>query len=189
MINKIYLKEENMGKLRKIFNLNRELRSIKMEKFFDKQDFNKIKKSILQSRFIKKEKPMHYKYSISKNKNFNKALNSKSMKNLISKITGKKIRKINGNICCFGWKDYTLLHDDAIEKPGFDIIFDFNEYWNSDSGGIVAYSDNHGNSNAIEPGCNTLIIVKRKKGVKKFVKYLNNLAGKRKRMLYFGNLI
>jgi len=88
----------------------------------------------------------------------------------------------------FGWKDYTLLHDLDMQKPGIDIIIDLAEDWQEKWGGSVYYVDGTGNFTKMPIKANTLILVKRTSGNNRFIKYVNHLAGTRKRSLLIGSL-
>lgn len=189
MINKIYLKIENTAKLRDIFLANERLPSIIMPDFLGKKDYAMLENAAKKCRYKTEKKPMHFNYSVSHMpKPLANLLKSDAMKQLVSKITDEKIKNIGGKLYSFGWKDYTLLNDEKIEKPGYDLILDFGN-WDESFGGIVTYSDGMGNSDALKQAENMLIIIKRKKMMQKFVKYVNNKAGSRKRLFFMGNLI
>lgn len=189
MINKIYFKGENTARLKGIFLANERLPSIIMPDFLEKKDYAALENAVKRCKYKIEKEPMHFRYSASETpKIFSNMINSKGTSQLISRIINKKIKKIGGKLYNFGRKDYTLLNDEKMEKPGFDIIIDFGG-WDGGFGGMITYSDGMGNSDALEPRPNTLTIVKRKKGMQKFVKYVNNEAGKRKRLFFMGSII
>ena len=89
-----------------------------------------------------------------------------------------------GNLKCktylFTWKDYQILHDKFVEEPGIDVIIDLTDHWNAQWGGVVTYVDGSGDYTEILPLANSVAIVKRKKGMNRFVRYVNHYAkGKR----------
>ena len=189
MINKLYLNGENTAKLKDIFLANERLPSIIMPNFIGKKDYAMLEMAAKKCRYKIEKEPMHFRYSASETpKSLPELLNSNAMKQLISKIINKKIKKIDGKLYCFGWKDYTLLNDEKIEKPGYDLILDFGK-WDESFGGMITYSDGMGNSDALKSRPDTLIIVKRKNRMQKFTKYVNNKSGKRKRLFFMGKII
>ena len=116
---------------------------------------------------------MHFRYSKT-----SMIMNTKHLEDFVSKIINNKI-KIKGSIYKFRWKDYTLVHR---QKAGYDVIIDFTDAWDERYGGLVFYKDQDGNNNKLLPKPNTLIVVKRKR-VQRFFKYVNNLAGKKERIM------
>ena len=187
MINSSYLNEGNIEKIRGLFYSDTEFPSIKLQNFLDKDSYRKIAKDVPNFRYKKKILPMQCSYSAAKApKILEDFLNSKLLKNFISKIIGAKAKKISGNLCSFGWKDYTLLHDKKVENPGFDLIIDFTEYWDEKADGRLIYTDGRGNYNYIHSSPNTLIVAHRRQNIQKFVQYINHYANKDKRYLFMG---
>ena len=187
MINNSYLNEQTIKKIKELFLSNKDFPSIKLQNFFDKVFYDGIMKEILNSKYKKAVKPMQYSYSTSKTpKILNKFLNSVTLKNFISKIINKKIKRVNGSFYKLEWKDYTLLHDENTEKEGFDFILDFTNNWNQKTDGRIIYTDGKGNYNYILSLPNTLTIIHRKNGFQKFVQYINHYANNNKRYLFIG---
>jgi len=187
MINKIYLNPGHASKIKKIFHANKLLPNIKLAKFLDVAFYAALRKEAINAKYSQLNEPMKYRYSEAKTpKILDKFLDSKKFKDFVFKITGKKIRKVNGNLWSFGWKDYTMLRDKKIEKPGFDLIIDFTDLWNEDAKGFVVYVDETGQHNKLFSIGTILTIVQRNKNVKRYAQYVNNLAGKNRRYFYFG---
>ena len=187
MINNSYLNEQTIKKIRGLFFSDKVFPSIKLQNFFDKRLYDETMKEILNSKYKKMIKPMQHSYSVSKTpKTLAQFINSEQFKNYISEITGKKIKNINGSMYKFGWKDYTLLHDENTQKENFDFILDFAGSWDDRAGGRLIYTDGKGNYNYIPSSDNTLTIVHRKNDFQKFVQYINHYAGNNKRYLFIG---
>ena len=103
MINEIYLNEKHITSMKRIFKVNKQLPSIKLERFLDQKDFLSVVKKTTVAKYSKKVDPMHASYSISKNKILD--FNSKEHLLFFSNIIGKKVRKIEGAVHCFSHKD------------------------------------------------------------------------------------
>lgn len=95
----------------------------------------------------------------------------------VARITGK--RPLMDCAKRFSHKDYTVLHDKDIQKPGIVALL-FLEEWEEDWGGKIVFMRGGKTLEEFVPRKNTLLIVERKKGTRHFVKYINNHAGKRK---------
>lgn len=92
---------------------------------------------------------------------------------LVKRITNRTpIREQNRR---FSHRDYTLLHDKDVQKPGIVALL-FLEDWNEDWGGKIVFMKKGKTLEQFIPRKNTLIIVERKKGVRYFVKYVDHKA-------------
>ncbi len=167
MINKKYL--DNIEQIRKVFYANKE---IQLSDFLGKKSYEEFKKKINKIKLAKKVQPMCCSYDEAE------ISLPKDIADFIFLILKKKIEK--ARLLCFKWKDYTILNDEVIEKPGIDVVFDLTDNWNNNAGGSIVYVDGSGEYTKIPPSGNTLIIVERKKNVQKFVKYVNHLAQKKR---------
>ena len=103
----------------------------------------------------------------------------------ISKIAKTKINPLNSELCAFGWKDYTIINDKKKERKGMDILIDLTQNWSANFGGNVVYVDGTGNYTKIGQKFNSITIVLKDSNSRKFIQYVNNLAGKTKMMLLF----
>jgi|SRR3989344_1005157 len=188
-INPLYTKKEFLEKINKVFHSSDWLPSAKIKQFFIPSFYRKLKNIISRINYRPIKKQMHYQYSKAlMTKGLNGVFNSEEFLDFVSRIINSKVKAINGEIRRFTWEDHTLLHDKDGEKPGFDIIFEFTENWQGSYGGYTVYTDGQGNSSIIYPEPNTLLIVKRKKGVQKFVKYLNYKSENKYRYAFFANI-
>ena len=185
--NPAYKNQETISQIRRAFSKNTNLPSVTLQKFFDESVYSSLQSAFRKQKFTKKADRMHYRYSTSPlPKALKEILNDENFIALCSRILDTKMKGIEGAMHSFGWKDYTLLHDEAIEQPGFDIIMDFTDAWPKDAGGISVYVDGTGNYHHIPSSSNTLTLASRKEGVSKFVQYVNHKAGQRSRMLFLG---
>lgn len=177
-MNPLYENPSNISQIKDLFKSNEKLPSIKLPKFFS--DYDKIK---LPANFKKDSHPIHFSYSVAVQKDLEKFLSSKQFLDFVLKITGKKL-KFHSKLIKLDWKDYSIINDDAIEKPGFDVIIDFSSNWN-DEGGSIVYTDGKGETFFIPAEPNNLVLVQRKKGVHRFYQYVNHKA-KGKRLFLIG---
>ena len=88
-------------------------------------------------------------------------------------VTGKS--PLDEGVRRFSHGSYTILHDREIQKPGVLALL-FLDEWKEEWGGkIVLMKDGHTITSFI-PQKNTLLLLERKKGERYFVKYVNNKA-------------
>ncbi len=174
MINKIYL--EKIEEIKKSFKLNKDFPSIQLPDFLT--NFEEMKSKITKINFKKDTNLLHHRLSKAEIE-----LDLPELAEFLSKVLNKKIKTLNFTAFMLEWKDFMMLNDDCVEKPGIDIMLDFTENWDSESGGQIIYSDGSGENYTIPVLKNSLTIVERKKGVQKFFKYVNNLANNRRYFL------
>jgi hypothetical protein len=187
MVNPHYLSTSVLAQVRNAFHSNKDVPSVTLQKFFSEEEYKKLSRAMAKAAFRKTVDKMHYSYSTAKMpKAVKDAVNDTTAKKFISMVLNKEIKDINGKLCMFQWKDYTLLHDETVEKPGVDVILDFTPSWDEKAGGKIVYVDGSGNSHHIPASPNTLSVTMRNESVQKFVQYCNHYAGKRKHTLFFG---
>ncbi len=179
-INPAYFKDENIRKIQQMFASNPTVPSIVLHDFFQKECYEGVKQGVEQARFQKVRHPILYSYQEATPSFVNEGLNTKEIIDFLQKILNRKIKKIIGTVQCFGWKDYTILNDEVVEKPGIDVFFCVSDDWDESAGGNVVYVDGTGEYTKTLLTGNMLMIVERKKGVQKFVQYVNHHAQKQK---------
>ena len=177
-INKIYLEKKNQERIKQMFYDNKDFPSIQLHDFFIPECYKQMKRETSKLKYKRSYLATSHSYSES---NFNVV--PKELMAFVSKIINKKVSKIKLKVLKFSWKDYVIINDKLKEKPGFDIILDITDDWNQDYGGSLVYVDGSGDHFHIPPKGNTLTIAERKKGVQKFVQYVNNLSKDKKRCL------
>ena len=105
---------------------------------------------------------------------------------VIRAVTGKSPK--SWEVWSFGWKGHLIVNDSALEKPGIDAVLDLTEKWNDEAGGELIYVDGSGGYAATMPEFNKLLIFRRNKGTHRFVRYVNHLAGKKRRLFLMARL-
>jgi len=180
-INKLYL--QNIEKIKQTFRKNKALSSIQLHDFFIPECYEQIKRDVKKLKFKKSYLATSHSYQES---NFNVV--PTEVIDFLSKITGKKVKKLNLKALVFSWKDYIIINDKLKEKPGIDVIFDLTEDWNENSGGSIVYVNGSGEYFRIPPKGNSLLIVERKKGTQKFVQYMNHYSKNKKRYLVIASI-
>ena len=188
-INHEYLKLENQTEIQKTFTKNTPPIAI-LSNFFDKETYTKLKTKIERQRFEKVTDVLHRKYTRS---NVPKILNkffeeNKEFRTLITVILKERIKHIDAITYKFTWKNYTIINDDTIEEPGFDMCINFTDNWDEEAGGSLVYVDGSGDFTKIPNKGNTLIIVKRDENTHKFIKYVNHKAQEKDRFFVLGNI-
>ena len=190
IINPIYLNEETLSKIKQTFQADPKLPSISLQQFLEKEEYKNFQHQLKALSYQHVSQPLTYSYfTASLPAEIVAFLNSDELRIFISTILSQKINKLTAKNYTFTWKDYIILHDHSIEKPGIDMIIDFTEEWKEQSGGAIVYVDGTGDYTRIPVGGNQLILVKRGKKVQKFVEYVNHYAAKHQRILIFCQLL
>ena len=110
----------------------------------------------------------------------------KEFLNFINLISCENFNNCEINVRRFGWGDYTLLHDSFVRK-GMEFLLIFADKWDDKFGGYIVYTDNEEKSFIFSIKGNSFILIN-KKGMRRFVKYVNHLAGKKNFFLVEGLL-
>ncbi|MBI2581817.1 hypothetical protein HYV87_01650 [Candidatus Woesearchaeota archaeon] len=181
-LNHGYLKEETKQKVRKSF-FHSDFPAILLNDFFDQGFYTELKKKILSLNFKRDAVILHHSYAISSYK-----ITSKEFCDFISFITKKKIDEITFSAYLLTWKDYMILNDKYLQKPGIDVIIDLTDNWNAELGGVVTFTDGKGTVYPITPTENSLAIVERKKNLQKYIQYINHYAKDKKRLLLIASI-
>lgn len=177
MINKSYTDKEILVQIKDAFSENG---FVRLESFINENEYGEISNKIECANSELKKVPDRYSYSLIDNIEVEGAFNSNMFKEFLSKLIGKKIGKISLKVKRFGWKDYTLVHDDEAGKEENRFFFVIADRWNVEWGGQVVYLTKNGlGSPLVFPiAGNSFCIIRKKKDMHSFVKYVNNLAGK-----------
>lgn len=179
-INPAYFKEENIKKIQQMFASNKNVPSIVLHQFFKPDCYAGVQEGARHAVFEKQRHPILYSYEQATPSFVNEGLNQPEMIEFLQKILNRKIKKITGTLEAFGWKDYMILNDEAVEKPGIDLFFGLSDGWNASAGGNIVYVDGSGEYTKTLVTGNMLVIVERKSGVQKFVQYVNHRAEQKK---------
>ncbi|MBI2669141.1 hypothetical protein HYX14_04835 [Candidatus Woesearchaeota archaeon] len=187
-INLLYLNQKTRAEIQKTFHLNKELPSVQLQQFFTKEVYEQLCQAVVSGSFRHEKIPHLHSYSVAEiPAKVDAFFSSSEFLDFFSLLLPKKI-KISFRLYSFSWRDYILLNDQSLEKPGIDLIFDLTSLWDSSWGGNIVYVDGTGEYTMIAGAPNTLTIVQRKKNVRKFVQYVNHYAEQRKRYLLMGTL-
>lgn len=188
MLNPQYLCNEALSKVRDAFYANRELPSVTLRRLLDEENYGKLVIAVKKARF-RKVRDRHQCHGVaSLPAALRNALKDRMLLCYLSEILDRKVKRVQGSLCMFGWKDYTLLHDERTEKAGVDVIIDFTGRWNANAGGAIVYVDGTGEYHHIPSSPNTLSITSRKTGMQKFVQYVNHHANRQRRILFLGRV-
>lgn len=175
LTNQVYLAEETITAMRDEFLKNG---FIQLSDFLTQSFFSQCLASVQKSSFTKKYVPDRFSFSEAKiPAEISKLLTSKQFADFVSSIVGKKLSLKNLKILSFSHKDYTLLHDNLKGYSGFDLVFDFNTIDES-CGGFTSYVRNGQEVVRIVPIANALTLIKRRKDMLSFVKYVNHRSEK-----------
>ena len=182
MIKQIYL--QDLKKLKEAFYSDKEFSHLILFDFLEDEFYRHLKDRIDQLQFKKDKQPLTHSFSKAEaGELLIELIESVNFKILINAITNKNIDRKNIFVYNLTWEDYTILNDQKKEDGGFDIIIDFTNYWDKSYGGSLIYVNGNGDYLKIPTKKNTFSIVKRKKGVNRFIKYVNNHAKDRSRTI------
>lgn len=176
-INPAYLKEETKKKVRKSF-LHSDFPAVILKDFFSKDYYQQLQKNISSLNFKKDLVVLHHSYAVS-----NFKIVSKELLDFLSFVTKKKIDELIFTVYLLTWKDYMILNDKYLEKLGIDVVIDMTDGWNPDWSGVITYTDGRGTVYPLPPVGNSLVVVERKKGLQKYVQYVNHYGKEKKRLL------
>ena len=198
IINRNYLPEQTIKKIRYSFRYNKDFPSISLINFLDKNSYFFLRKELSCLNLIKQKNPLLHSYSKSLlPKHVTSFFNRKDLHDFITKIIGIDVDKIDLSYYRFSRKDYMMLHDPTSNRKknqrGYDLLFDLTLNWNEEWGGTIFCIDCFGNHHKILQHQNTLTIIERKREnnsyPKCYLKYINNYAKNNKRLLIMGKII
>ena len=106
---------------------------------------------------------------------------------MLEMLLGKKVALLRAHAYLLRWKDYSLLHDEAIEGLGVDFLLDLTEGWKQGWGGAVVYTDGQGNYAPVMIKGNSLTVVQRNRE-QKFMQYVNHHAKGEERLIVMGKV-
>lgn len=188
-INQLYLEKSSIKNIQKLFKANKSLPGVQLPSFFSPVYYSELKKEITGLPYVKETMITKHSFSSAElPSSLKKVLHSKEFLRMLSKVTHKRVHGVKAEVYRFGWKDHIVLHDKAVEKPGFDIIIDFTDTWDDEVGGTIVYVDGTGEYSRVPPQGNMIMIAKRQNNVHKFVQYLNHKTKGRKRYVIMGTL-
>lgn len=183
------MRRETIEKIKKVYAADNLFPNIKLEKFLSLESYELFSRQSTKAKFKKKYLPDRESFSEAEiPEQLRKFILSPEFKGFISEVLGKKISIKSCSLRSFGWKDYSLLHDNELVEKGTDIILEFTNRWEEIWGGSTTYRSNGGEFRTLSVSDNTLFIIERKKGIRDFVKYVNHHAGKNRRVFVAAHL-
>lgn len=184
-MNKAYLKEENIAKIQEMFKQNKDVPSVVLHSFLDKDFYEQLQKEIMIFK-LEKHPIDHCFEKAEAGKKLQAFLGSQEFLGFVSKILGRDIQAVTAHIQSFGHKHYTILHDEHVEEPGIDVFIGLTDEWNDAWGGNVVFVDGSGEYTKTQIGGNMLVIVERKDKTQKFVQYVNHHCNDKKLVFVSG---
>ena len=183
LVNDIYLNAAVVKQMKTAFKNTGVLRldsffnELKYKAIFDLFDSINGKKKKIADRFSFEEMNAH---------KIKKMFASKEFISFISSIIGKKFYKIKVEVRRFRHRDYTLVHD--FNSRGIEFFMFFSKGWSDKLGGQLVYRDVDGKSLIFNVRGDSFVLIN-SRSYRKFVKYVNHLAGKRSFVLIEGKII
>lgn len=167
---------KNRPAIKTAFWKDASLPSVQLGGFLSKTASLALRREIAKLSFSRDDDPINHCYEKAPVPPTLKTLfSSEEFLAFMSFIIEKKARGIDVGIFRFDAGDYALRHEEGAQEPRFDIVFDI-EGLAAGAGGSVVFVDGSGSYHAIAPSPNALTIVKRKRGVQRFVQYHNHYA-------------
>ena len=181
-INPEYLKEQSILSFKD--SLASPFPAITLHSFFTEESYLALANATHRLSYEKEYAPDKYFYRCAPiPKKMLEFLHSEEFLSLLSAILEKDITQLDQGRCYqFGWKNYTLLHDDILLTSGVDIIFDFTPSWNEDWGGAINYTEPGQESAELLSIPNSFHLIKRSDDIQRFIKYVNHHANDHKRI-------
>ncbi|MBI1968895.1 hypothetical protein HYS49_03215 [Candidatus Woesearchaeota archaeon] len=158
--------------------------SVQLFGLFDEERYRRLRKAVQHLPFRQEKKLLYFSYAAAP---IPRKILPPELPIFLEQVLGKSWKKPSRwTAYRLSWKDYRLLHDKSIEKPGTDVILDLTENWPEKAGGTIIYMDTDGNGCPLAIRSNSLAIVVRKRGVQKFFHYVNHYGRGRERLLMIG---
>ena len=177
-INSVYQQEDTVKRIKQELKKQKQMPSVQLFEFFTPDVYHQLKRKLTQLTYKRSTELFHHRYATKK---LPAKFFSEEIIEAIQRLVNTE-KQIKFTAYCFSWKDYQVLHDKKVEKPGTDIIFDFSDKWQDDYGGHIVYVDGRGNYITTPVQGNTVSIVKRSSSIQKFVQYVNNHGKDKKRL-------
>lgn len=172
MINKVYIKEQTIEKIKKVLKKEG---CIQLQNFFREKYYKVLYNKNIKLKKVYIPNLCSYSFSEFKDKKF-----LKQISNFLSNFYRLKLK--GSKILYFKHEDYTLLNDKTNEEEGITIIIELTNNWNNEYGGYTLFTKNNKEVLRINPIKNSLTIIKTNKEMKSFVKYVNHKAKNNKRI-------
>lgn len=199
LVNPSYLSEQGKKKILRV--LRREA-SIELQQFLKEAVYQKLMDSLNDASWeenpvgppfvrryhlINNEKTVSSQLPQSFHQFIHSFFTSTAFTAYLSEITRYEISSLSSEVRQFLPGDYTLIHDQALDHEGLDVLLSCieGESWNNEWQGGTHYVANEEELLTLWPKRNTLSIVVRDEGTMRFVKYVNREAKYPRREMAF----
>lgn len=169
-INQLYLQSETLEQVRKAYERDPDFLSVAIAQVLTK---DALERTIRECRRGWKPslRPDRHSYAV-----HDEIPVQEDLRELTRRISGKEpLRTENLSL---RHRDFTLLHDEEQQKAGVLGIL-FLDDWDAEWGGNIVFMKQGEVLGTFTPARNTLLIVRRKRGTRMFVQYVNHKAGKK----------
>src|SRR3989338_2977753 len=161
-ITKQYL--ESIQQLKRQFHIQKEFPSLILHSFWTPEEYKKIQTKIKNIHYTHQSIPTRSSYSTAQpTLELQSIIFSSELRSFLGTILNSKNLKIQLQAYAFGWKDYTLLHDDELQHSSTEFIIDFTENWNQSWGGNSILVNGSGDYYPLAFRGNTMVLFHRKK--------------------------
>lgn len=187
MINPVYLKKEIGLEMNKVFK-NEGV--IKLSDFLNSENYLNLSLKLWNAKGRRVLIPDKCSFEELQERSVKEFVSSKDFTNLINKIIGKEARVDEIIVKRMGWRDFTLIHDEEKEinkEEKIEFFFFISGKWDSKCGGSKIYNHD-GKTLVFSPESNSLCIIKKKRDMNSFIKYINHFAGKEKFIVVEGRI-
>lgn len=178
-VNGIYIQQKDQ--IKKELRKKSSVPSIQLFDLLEEKEYRRFQQAVHHLPFRSEKKLLQYSYRTAA---VPPRLFPPEFLAFLQQVLGKKPRQWTAYK--LSWKEYRLLHDKSVEKPGTDVLLDLTEHWPEKAGGAVIYSDTQGDAYPLAVQKNVLSIVVRKKGVQKFFQYVNHYGKGKERLFVVG---
>jgi hypothetical protein len=185
MVSTIYLDSGLAKQMQESFS---SIGAIVLPGFLKEKEYKDILKTLDGVKGRKRRVPDSYSYDLLDFSELKKVFEGEDVRKAIENILGKKAGELKVEVKRFGHRDYTLIHDSENVGERFEFFFFLCPEWKAESGGMKVYSSSSEDAEPLVflPEGNSFCLIHRKKDMNSFVKYVNNLAGKKNFVLVEG---
>ena len=161
---------------------------LRLDQFLAGEDYLRFAQQLWNLKGTLTHRPDQYSYIALSSALAQQLFASSTFKTFLSSVVGKKITRIAHSTQIFGWKNYTLVHDDHAGTERLAFFFCIAGTWDTSWGGTVTYLTGNGEGQSLlfPPQGNCLCIVQQRKDMHSFIKYVNHRAGKERFIIIEG---
>jgi len=184
MFNPLYEKKEVLSKAKEAFRNNPVLPNIKLAKILDEASYKKVAHHLGQQDFTVVKNPLESWYSTA-------PLSAKQVTSLVEfaqTVIGKKISLVDAQVIKLEHRNFSMLPDTIVasKKTEYELILDCS-VWDEKAGGDIVYVNDE-ETIQISACANTLILVEKTPGTRRFFQYVNHYGTDKKRLFLVATL-